>query len=157
MASRQSWKYERMSVFRRFPYLDGLFLSFFQLWRLAILEPVGVQIRNVPHFKGLIVLYLDLRSSRAWQYIYPPPHPLEKGHFTPKTAKCPRTFVANCILVCLLCHFYNSLQMFSHYYVSSRIYWEFNALDTFQRQEKSIWNMGVAFQFSVCFLSLLTR
>ena len=97
MASRQSWKNERKSPSRYGNRLKTDILSYFQLWRLAILEPVGVQIRNVPHFKGLIVLYLDLRSSRAWQYIYPLPRPLEKGHFTPKTAKCPRTFVANCM------------------------------------------------------------
>ena len=31
--------------------------GFRRLWRLAIFEPVGVQRHNVPHFKGLIVLY----------------------------------------------------------------------------------------------------
>ena len=40
------------------------FFSFFQLWRLAILEPVGVQRPNVPHFKGLIMLYLDFEAQR---------------------------------------------------------------------------------------------
>ena len=97
MASRQSWKNERKSPSRYGNRLKTDILSYFQLWHLAILEPVGVQIRNVPHFKGLIVLYLDLRISRAWQYIYPPPRPLEKGHFTPKTAKCPRIGVPKCM------------------------------------------------------------
>ena len=31
--------------------------------RLAILEPVGVQRCNVPHFKGLIMLYLDFEAQ----------------------------------------------------------------------------------------------
>ena len=30
---------------------------------LAILEPVGVQRRNVPHFKGLIMLNLDFEAQ----------------------------------------------------------------------------------------------
>ena len=63
MTSCQSWKYERMSVFRGFPYLDRLFLSFFQLWWLAIFEPVGVKRHNVPHFKGLISAHLNPRSQ----------------------------------------------------------------------------------------------
>ena len=50
-----------------------------QLWRTAILKPVGVQRHNVHHFKGLIVLYLDSRSSRAWQHFYLLPRPLEKA------------------------------------------------------------------------------
>ena len=36
---------------------------YFQLWRLAIFEPVGVQRHNVPHFKGLIMLYLDFEAQ----------------------------------------------------------------------------------------------
>ena len=44
---------------------------------------MGVQRHNVHHFKGLIVLNLDSRSSRAWQHFYLPPRPFEKGHFTP--------------------------------------------------------------------------
>ena len=60
----------------------------FQLWRLAIFKPVGVQRHNVPHFKGLIILHLDFWSSRAWQYFYYLPRPLEKGHFTPKNGYC---------------------------------------------------------------------
>ena len=97
MTSRQSWKYKRMSDFMGFPYLDGLFLSFFELWRLAIFEPVGVQRHNVPHFKGLIVLYLDSRSSRAWQHFYLPPRPLEKGLFSPKNGYCAVWFEYSCI------------------------------------------------------------
>ena len=76
--------------------LKRTFFSFFQLWWLAILEPVGVQRHNVPHFKGLIVLYLDSRSSRAWQHFYLPPRPLEKGHFTPKMAKVAYIFLHDC-------------------------------------------------------------
>ena len=56
MASRQSWKNEKKV---RLSKEDG----FRQLWRLAILEPVGVQRHNVPHFKGLIMLYLDFEAQ----------------------------------------------------------------------------------------------
>ena len=63
--------------------LKRMFFLFCQLWRLAILEPVGVQRHNVPHFKGLIVLYMDSRSSRARQHFYLLPRPFGKGHFTP--------------------------------------------------------------------------
>ena len=63
------------------------FRSYFKLWRPASLEPLGVQRHNVPHFKGLIVLYLDSRSSRAWQQFYLPPRPFEKGHFREKKGK----------------------------------------------------------------------
>ena len=58
---------------------------------------MGVQRHNVPHFKGLIVLYLDSRSSRAWQHFYLPPCPLEKGHFTPKNGYCAVWFEYSCI------------------------------------------------------------
>ena len=57
----------------------------------------GSHRRYVPHFKGLIELYLDLRSSRAWHYFYLPPRPKEKGHFTPKTSYCPIWFAPHCI------------------------------------------------------------
>ena len=67
----------RTSLLRR------IYKKFFQLWWLAILEPVGVHRHNVPHFKGLIVLYMDLRSSRVWQHFYLLSCPFEKGHFTP--------------------------------------------------------------------------
>ena len=53
----------------------------FQLWRTAILEPVGVQRHNVHHFKGLIVHNLDSRSLRAWQHFYLPPRRFEKRLF----------------------------------------------------------------------------
>ena len=36
---------------------------------------------NAPHFKGLIVFYLDSRGSRAWQHFNLLPGPIEKGHF----------------------------------------------------------------------------
>ena len=35
----------------------------FQLWRPEFLEPLGVQRHTVPHFKGLIELYLDLQAQ----------------------------------------------------------------------------------------------
>ena len=92
MASRQSWKNEKNVHFTTMTD----FFSFFQLWRLAILEPVGVQRRNVPHFKGLILLELDSRSSRALQHIYLLPRPCEKGHFTPKNGYCPIWFAPHC-------------------------------------------------------------
>ena len=50
MTSRQSWKYEKKSVLVR----KMNFFSNFQLWRLVIPEPLGVQTHNVPHFKGQI-------------------------------------------------------------------------------------------------------
>ena len=43
--------------------LKGTFFSFFQLWRLAILKPIGVHRHNVPHFKGLILLNLDFEAQ----------------------------------------------------------------------------------------------
>ena len=49
----------------------------------AILEPVWVQRNNVPHFKGLIILYWNLDRPQAWQNFYYWPRPLEKGYFTP--------------------------------------------------------------------------
>ena len=49
----ERWKKTSISVLKR------LFFSIVQLWRTAILEPVGVPRHNVPHFKGLIKLYLD--------------------------------------------------------------------------------------------------
>ena len=79
MASRQSWKIKENVCFTS---KTDVF-SFFQLWRLAILKPVGVHRHNVPHFKGLIMLYLDSSNSNAWQHFYLLPRPFAKGHFTP--------------------------------------------------------------------------
>ena len=62
MTSRQSWKYQRMSVFMGFPYLTRTFYSYFQLWQLVIFEPLGVQTRNVPHFKALI----GFKKAKEW-------------------------------------------------------------------------------------------
>ena len=59
MASRQSWKNEKTSVL----LVKQTFSLIFQLWRLAILKPFGVQRRNVPHFKGLIMLNLDFEAQ----------------------------------------------------------------------------------------------
>ena len=39
------------------------FFSIVQLWRLVFLEPLGVQRRNVPHFKGLINAKVDLEAQ----------------------------------------------------------------------------------------------
>ena len=61
---------------------DSFFI--FQLWRLAILEPVGVQRPNVPHFKGLIKPNWNQKRPRAWHHFYYGSRPLEKGHFTLK-------------------------------------------------------------------------
>ena len=49
-------------------YTNGRFFSFFQRW-LAILEPVGVQRHNVPHFKGLIVL--GFKESKGMAALLP--------------------------------------------------------------------------------------
>ena len=70
---------------------------FFQLWRFVKDEPLGVQGRNVSHFKGLIDSDWKSLSSRVVREYYYLPRLLEKGHFTPYTAKCPRTFAANCM------------------------------------------------------------
>ena len=59
MASRQSWKNEKYVCF----ITRMNFFSIVRLWRLAILQQVGVQIRNVPHFKGLINHYLDFEAQ----------------------------------------------------------------------------------------------
>ena len=80
MASRQSWKNEKNV---RFTTKTDVF---FNHSTLTALEPVGVQRHNVPHFKGLIVLYLDSRSSRAWQHFYFLPRPLEKAILLHKMA-----------------------------------------------------------------------
>ena len=63
---------------------------------MAILEPVGVQRHNVPHFKGLIKLYMDWESSWVWHHFYLLPHPSEKSHFTPKKGNCAKTFSSLC-------------------------------------------------------------
>ena len=59
MASRQSWRNKENVCFTS----KTDFFSFFQLWRLAILKPVGVHRHNVPHFKGLIMLNLDFEAQ----------------------------------------------------------------------------------------------
>ena len=68
-----------------------------QVWRTAILKPVGVQRHNVPNFKGLIVHYLDSRSSRAWQHFYLLPLPFEKGHFKLKKGYCAVSLAPCCM------------------------------------------------------------
>ena len=42
--------------------MEVLFLIV-RIWKLIILELVEVQTHNVPHFKGLIVLYLDVQAQ----------------------------------------------------------------------------------------------
>ena len=37
--------------------------SIVQIWRLVFLEPLGVQRRHVPHFKGLIYAKVDLEAQ----------------------------------------------------------------------------------------------
>ena len=69
---------------------------FFQLWRLITLEPLKVQGRNLPHFKGLIDADWKCSSSRVWRQYYYLPHPLEKGHFTLKMAKGGIFIFPNC-------------------------------------------------------------
>ena len=59
MASRQSWRNKENVCFTS---KTDVF-SFFQLWRLAILKPVGVKRSNVPHFKGLIMHNLDFEAQ----------------------------------------------------------------------------------------------
>ena len=59
MTSRQTWKFEKKSIF----LTKTDFFSYFQLWRLVIPEPLGVQTHNVPHFKGLISGNLDFEAQ----------------------------------------------------------------------------------------------
>ena len=59
MASHQIWKNEKKSVL----LVKQTFSLIFQLWRLAILKPVGVKRSNVPHFKGLIMHNLDFEAQ----------------------------------------------------------------------------------------------
>ena len=40
-----------------------IYFSFFQIWQLVILEPLGVQERNVPYFKGLVSANLNPRAQ----------------------------------------------------------------------------------------------
>ena len=54
--------------------LTGIFWQT-RFFKSFIFEPVVVQRHNIPHFKGLIKLYLDKDSSRAWQHFYLPPRP----------------------------------------------------------------------------------
>ena len=71
-------------------YIRGLmFFSIIQLWRLAIFEPVGVQRRNVPHFKSLIVFYLDFEAQgRDSTFTFHHAH-LKKAILLHKIAKVP--------------------------------------------------------------------
>ena len=43
-----------------------MIFSFFQLWRLIFLEPLGVQRHIVPHLKALIFSSLEPEGQRAW-------------------------------------------------------------------------------------------
>ena len=47
--------------------LTWTFFSNFQLWRLAILQPLGIKLTFVAHLKALIILYWNLDRSVAWQ------------------------------------------------------------------------------------------
>ena len=101
--------------------LKRTFFSIVQLWRLVFLVPVGVQRHTVPHFKGLIKLDWNQKRPRAWQHFYPLPRPLETGHFTPITAKCPRTNVPNCIrYISLLLFFWTSAVLASQFLFSAQ-------------------------------------
>ena len=83
MASRQSWKNEKTSVL----LVKQTFSLIFQLWRLAILKPFGVQRRNVPHFKGLIMLNLDFGAQGRIN--------LEDSPFNPIFLNCMYVLLAN--------------------------------------------------------------
>ena len=80
-----------------------ILFTHFQLWRLAILEPLGVKTTSVAHLKALIILYRNLYRPVAWQNSYYGPRPLEKGHFTPKNGKRAVWFAVscNCIMDCM--------------------------------------------------------
>ena len=80
MAVRQSWTIKKNI---RVSTKTAVFFAIVQIWRTAILEPVGVQRHNVPHFKGIIKLYMDVKSSMTWHHFYYGSRPLEKSHFTP--------------------------------------------------------------------------
>ena len=82
----------RTSLLRRIRFF------FFQLWRLVSLQPLEVQGRNLPHFKGLINANWKSSSLRVWRQYYYLPRRLEKGHFTPKMAKSITFIFFNCML-----------------------------------------------------------
>ena len=85
MANHQSSTIEKKVHFRK----KRTFFSIVQIWWLAILEPVGVQRPNVPHFKGLIKPDWNQKRPRAWHHFYYGSRPLEKGHFTLKKGFVP--------------------------------------------------------------------
>ena len=69
--------------------LKRTFFSNVQLWRLVSLDPVGVQRCTVPHFKDLIVLYLDVQAQgRDTTFIFHHAH-LKKAILYRKTANRP--------------------------------------------------------------------
>ena len=78
MASRQSWKIIKTFLL----LLELTVILIVQLWWLAILEPVEVQRRNVPHFKGLINLKWKGARTRMWQHIYLMTRSFKNGRFT---------------------------------------------------------------------------
>ena len=84
--------------------LKRTFFSNVQLWRLVFLDPVGVQRHTVPHFKGLLKLDWNQKRPRAWQHFYPPPRPLEKGHFIRQNLKKSSFFERHCR--CKMAFFY---------------------------------------------------
>ena len=59
MTSCQIWTIEKNVRFST----KRMFFSIVQLWRLVILEPVEVQRRCVPHFKGLISAKVNLEAQ----------------------------------------------------------------------------------------------
>ena len=91
----QSWKNKKTkkSVYVR----KWKIFSFFQLWRIVFLESVGGQRHNVPHFKGLVMLYLDFEAQRRHSTFTFLHVPLKQAFLEGKMAKCPRTFAGNCM------------------------------------------------------------
>ena len=69
-----------------------------QLWRLAILEPLGSKLTSVAHLKALIILYWNIDGPEAWQNSYYGPCPLENGRFTPKNGYCAVYSEYSCII-----------------------------------------------------------
>ena len=105
MASRQSWKNERKSPSKYGNPLKTDILLYFQLWRPVIFEPVGVRTHNVPHFKGLIMLYLDFEAQgRGSTFTFCHAH-LKKAILLHKMARVPfDLLIAVCTTIADTCN-----------------------------------------------------
>ena len=82
-ASRQSRKNEKNV---RFSTKTNIFFDHSTLTS-CIFGTTGSSETSCTSFERSPQWYSGSNSSRAWQYIYPPPNPFEKGHFRGKKGK----------------------------------------------------------------------